>query len=88
LVRHRCGRFRFSGAANTNGFPGWYGWRGRLAPEFARHAKLVPGKIVDGSTAGLLTYCVRAPETYRDGDGKRWPAIVILHGSNMTAART
>src|SRR5262249_34238396 len=23
----------FAGAANTNGFPGWYGWRGRRAPE-------------------------------------------------------
>ena len=67
----------------TDGFPSWYGWRGRQAPEFARHAKLVPGKIVDGSTKGLLTYTVRAPEGYQDGDGKKWPAVVILHGSNM-----
>jgi predicted esterase len=72
-----------AGAAGTNGFSGWYGWRGRRAPEFARHAKLVPGKIVDGSTKGLLTYSVRAPEVYKEGDGKKWPAIVILHGSNM-----
>jgi predicted esterase len=72
-----------AGAAVTDGFPGWYGWRGRKAPEFTRHAKLVPGKIVDGSTRGLLTYAARAPEGYREGDGKKWPAIVILHGSNM-----
>src|SRR5207245_67909 len=60
----------FAGAAVTNGFPGWYGWRGRRAPEFARHAKLAPGKIVDGSTRGLLTYSVRAPEGYKEGAGK------------------
>lgn len=75
----------FAGAAGTNGFPGWYGWKGRRAPEFARHVKLVPGKIVDGSTKGLLTYSVRAPEDYREGDGKKRPAVVILHGSNMNA---
>ncbi len=73
----------FAGAANTNGFPGWYGWQGRRAPEFTRHAALVPGQIVDGSTSGLLTYSARAPEGYVDGDGRKWPAIVILHGSNM-----
>ncbi|HEV3083824.1 MAG TPA: hypothetical protein VGY66_28845 [Gemmataceae bacterium] len=73
----------FAGAATTNGFPGWYGWQGRRAPEFARHAKLAPGKIVDGSTHGLLTYSVRAPEGYKEGDGKKWSAVVILHGSNM-----
>jgi predicted esterase len=72
-----------TGAAVTDGFPGWYGWRGRKAAEFARHAKLVPGKIVDGSTRGLLTYAARAPEGYREGDGKKWPAVVVLHGSNM-----
>src|SRR5579863_3955609 len=72
----------FAGAAVTDGFPGWYGWRGRQAPEFTRHAKLEAGKIVDGSTRGLMTYSVRAPEGYRE-DGKKWPAIVILHGSNM-----
>jgi predicted esterase len=75
----------FAGAANTDGFPGWYGWRGRRAPEFVRHAALVPGKIVDGSTKGLLTYCIRAPEGYTNDDDKKWPAVVILHGSNMNA---
>src|SRR5205085_7422442 len=55
------------------------------APGSARHVKLVPGKIIDGSTAGLLTYSIRAPETYKEGDTKKWPAIVILHGSNMNA---
>lgn len=75
----------FTGAANTDGFAAWFGWKGRRAPEFVRHAKLVPGKIVDGSTQNLLTYCVRAPESYREKDGKKWPAILILHGSNMNA---
>jgi predicted esterase len=73
----------FAGAAGTKGFPGWYGWKGRKAPEFARHAKLVPGKIVDGSTKGLLTYSVRAPDGYQEGDSKKWPTIIFLHGSNM-----
>ena len=41
------------------------------------------GQIVDGSTKNLLTYSVRAPEGYKEGDAKRWPTIVILHGSNM-----
>jgi predicted esterase len=74
---------RFAGAAVVNGSPSWYGWQGRRASEFARHARLLAGKIVDGSTKGLLTYAVRAPEGYREGDGKKWPTIVILHGSNM-----
>ncbi len=73
----------FAGAAVPNGFLGWYGWQGRRAPEFARHVKLAPGKIVDGSTKGLLTYSVRAPEGYKEGNSKKWPAVVILHGSNM-----
>jgi predicted esterase len=72
-----------AGAAVTDGFAGWYGWRGRRAPEYVRHAELIANKIVDGSTKGLLTYSVRAPEAYREGDEKKWPAIVILHGSNM-----
>jgi predicted esterase len=74
----------FAGAAATNGFASWSGWKGRRAPEFARHAKLSAGKIVDGSTNGLLTYSVRAPAGYKAADGKKWPAIVILHGSNMS----
>ena len=75
----------FAGAAVTDGSPNWYGWRGRRAPEFVRHAKLVPGKIVDGSTKGLLTYSVRTPESFKPGDKRKWPAVVILHGSNMNA---
>jgi predicted esterase len=71
------------GAAVGDGFPFWYGWQGRRAPEYRRHVPLVAGKIVDGSTTGLLTYSVRAPEGYKEGDAKRWPAIVVLHGSNM-----
>jgi predicted esterase len=74
-----------TGAAGTDGFPNWFAWGGRRAPEFARHAKAIPGKMVDGSTRSLLTYTLRAPEAYRPGDNKKWPAIVILHGSNMNA---
>ncbi|QEH37280.1 Alpha/beta hydrolase family protein [Aquisphaera giovannonii] len=74
-----------AGAGGADGSPGWYAWNGRRAPEFARHAPLAAGKIVDGATDGLLTYCVRAPESYRPGDARRWPTIVLLHGSNMNA---
>lgn len=74
----------FAGAAGTDGFPGWYGWRGRRAPEYARHAALAPGQIIDGSTNGLLTYSIRAPEGNQEGDDRKWPAVVILHGSNMS----
>lgn len=73
-----------SGASGPEGPGGWSGWKGRPAPEYARHAKLVPGKTVEGSTDGLLTYSARAPEGYKPGDGKAWPAILILHGSNMS----
>ncbi len=71
------------GAGGTDGMPGWYGWKGRRAPEFVRHVPLAAGKIVDGSTSGLLTYSIRAPDGYKQGDGKKWPAVLILHGSNM-----
>jgi predicted esterase len=76
---------KFNGAGNTEGFAAWYGWRGRKAPEFARHAKLAAGKIVEGSTKNLLTYSVRAPSSYKPGDTNKWPTIIILHGSNMNA---
>jgi predicted esterase len=72
-----------AGAAGTDGAAPWFGWRGRRAPEYARHAKLVAGRIVEGSTRSLLTYSARAPQQYREGDAKKWPAVVILHGSNM-----
>lgn len=72
-----------AGAGGTDGMPAWYGWKGRKAPEFARHVPLVPGKIVDGSTRGLLTYSVRAPEGFEAGAGRKWPALILLHGSNM-----
>jgi predicted esterase len=72
-----------TGAGGTDGIPGWYAWKGRKAPEFVRHAALTAGKIAPGSTNGLLTYWVRAPEGYKAADRRKWPAIVILHGSNM-----
>jgi phospholipase/carboxylesterase len=72
-----------AGAANTDGFPGWFGWQGRQAPEYVRHAPLVSGKLVLGSTKALLTYAVRAPEAYQAGSSRRWPTVLILHGSSM-----
>ncbi len=75
----------FAGAGNVDGFAGWFGWQGRLAPMFTRHTSLVPGNIVDGSTKSLLTYAVRAPESYQVGASKKWPTVLILHGSNMNS---
>lgn len=72
-----------AGAGGTDGMPGWYRWTGRKAAEYVRHAALVPGKIVEGSTEGLLTYSVRAPDGYKPGEAKKWPVVLILHGSNM-----
>jgi predicted esterase len=76
---------KLEGAAIGDGTNFWYGWQGRRAPEFHKHVPPQPGKTVDGSTKGLLTYHVRAPEGFKKGDPKRWPAIVVLHGSNMNA---
>jgi predicted esterase len=73
----------FAGASNADGFTGWFGWKGRLAPGFKPHVPLVAAKIVDGSTKSLLTYSVRAPEDYQPGSSRKWPTVLILHGSNM-----
>ncbi len=73
----------FAGAGNTDGFAGWFGWKGQPAPKFKRHVPLIAGKMVDGSTKTLLTYCIRAPEDYQPGSNRKWPAVLILHGSNM-----
>jgi hypothetical protein len=73
----------FAGTATSDGGGEPYNWKGRRAPEYVRHNKLVAGKMVDGSTKGLLTYTVRAPTGYKPADAKKWPAILILHGSNM-----
>jgi predicted esterase len=73
----------FSGAANTDGYFPWFGWKGRRAQEFVQHVPLKAGELLEGSTKGLLTYTVRAPEGYQSGSTKKWPAILILHGSNM-----
>ena len=72
-----------AGAGGTDGMPGWYGWKGRKAAEFVKHAPLVAARIVDGSTDGLLTYSIRAPEGYKPGDPRKWPVALVLHGSNM-----
>lgn len=73
----------FAGSAHADGFTGSDRWRGRRATEFVPHVKLVAGQMRDGSTDGLLTYCVRAPDDYREGANTKWPTLVILHGSNM-----
>ncbi len=73
----------FAGAAGTDGNPRWYGWKGRKAPEYVKHVPLSAGKVVDGSTENLLTYSVRAPEGYKAGDPRKWPVVLVLHGSNM-----
>ena len=75
-----------AGAAVDDGSRSWFGWRGRKAPELARQARLAPGRVVAGSTANLLTYAVRAPEGYKEGAKAKWPAVVVLHGSNMNGA--
>ena len=74
------------GAGGIDGQVAWYGWNGRKAPQYVKHAALVAGSIVDGATEDLLTYTVRAPEGYKAGDVKTWPAVLILHGSNMNAS--
>jgi predicted esterase len=75
----------FAGAGNVNGFAGWFGWQGRTASEFKRHTSLEPGKSIDGSTRSLLTYTIRAPEGYQPGSPRKWPTVLILHGSNMNS---
>ncbi len=71
------------GAGGTDGMPSWYGWNGRKAAKYVKYAPLVAGSIVEGSTEGLLTYSVRAPEGYKAGDNRKWPVALVLHGSNM-----
>ncbi len=73
----------FAGAINSDGFAGWFGWKGKPAPGFRHHVSLVAGKILDGSTKNLLTYSIRAPEAYEAGSSRTWPTVLILHGSNM-----
>ena len=41
------------------------------------------GKIVEGSARNLLTYSIRAPEDYKADSPRKWPTVLILHGSNM-----
>ena len=73
------------GASNTDGFAQWFGWSGRPAPSYSLHTPLVAGKIVDGSSRNLLTYAIRAPEGFKATDKRKWPTVLILHGSNMNA---
>ena len=56
----------------------WAGWRAEIA-----RAPIEAGKTTSGVAKCLVKYHVRAPKAY-DGN-KKWPAIVILHGSNMNS---
>ena len=75
----------FAGAGNAEGFPGWFSSKGEPGTSFTRHASLVPGKIVTGSTRNLFTYSVRALEDYRADSSRKWPIVLILHGSNRNS---
>lgn len=54
----------------------WGGYRKRPAAASAE-----PGKITSGQTGCGMRYHIRMPRAH--ADGKEWPAICILHGSNM-----
>jgi predicted esterase len=75
----------FEGVSKVTNSAGWAGWAGKRTSEFQRHQALEPGKIVTGSTENLLTYSIRAPETYEPNSSRKWTTILILHGSNMNA---
>lgn len=69
---------------NRNGFTGnadgqFFGAY-RATPDLP---KPIPGKVVTGVTNSLMRVHVRAPRKWKPS--KAWPALVILHGSNMTA---
>lgn len=67
----------FKGTAGENRrFWGGY----RLAP---RTAETKPGTITTGQTEAGLRYHLRMPDGHREG--RRWPAVCILHGSNMSS---
>ena len=80
------GTGHFELLAADNAFTGGYGkgkdegaWGGyRKAPAAAA---LKPGEIGSGQTQAGMRYHVRLPKAHA-GD-KRWPALCILHGSNM-----
>lgn len=73
----------FAGAINDDKSPGWGGFIGRLATSYARKVKPKPGEIVDGVTSGMMTYSLRVPPGWTPG--KPSTAILLLHGSNMSA---
>lgn len=56
----------------------WAGWRATVA-----RASIEAGKTTTGVAKCLVKYHVRAPKAY--DPNKKWPAIVILHGSNMNS---
>ena len=48
-----------------------------------RLAEPKPGETTMGRAANRLSYYLRAPESYSSQE--QWPALVLLHGSNMNA---
>lgn len=48
-----------------------------------RHAEPKPGETTTGRAANRLSYYLRAPQDY--SSEKQWPALLLLHGSNMNA---
>lgn len=56
----------------------WGGYRKQ-----PQRAAVRPGEVASGQTEHGVRYHVRLPAAHADGD--RWPAICILHGSNMTS---
>lgn len=69
------------GAAVTDG--GEWKFIARRLEGYRRGVKPVAGKIVAGLGDNRLTYYIRAPKGWRKG--KKVPAIVFLHGSNMSS---
>lgn len=56
----------------------WGGYR--LAP---RRAEPRPGEVTEGQTESMLGYHLRVPEDF--DASRKWTAIALFHGSNMSA---
>ena len=73
------------GAAVADGTNFWHEWQGRCGvgvPSSLPARGRQDRRWFDREPAHVL---LRAPKATRKGDAKRWPAVVILHGSNMNA---
>ena len=67
---------RYEGGSDSKGFWGGY----RKAP---KQAAAKPGEVAVGQVGNGMRYQVRLPKAHTAD--KKWPAICILHGSNMTS---